>query len=203
MEARAIGFQPGQGWSVGQRRTLLRTPLAARRRSGRGAVLVEPVDPRQGLQFELVDVVPHCRGVGTSNALSLVEPIRRLGQRVINESATVPIEGRAPISSSRSVNRTDVNCDPASACATSPTSRRLPRERLAISSASRTISVRMFAATRHPTIRRENASTMKHTYAIPVCVGTYVKSVTHNAISTCINTASRTARADGRRRRAA
>jgi len=34
------------------------------------------------------------------------------------------------------------------------------------------MSVRMFAATRHPTIRRENASTMKHTYAIPDRVGT-------------------------------
>ena len=30
-------------------------------------------------------------------------------------------------------------------------------------SASRTMSVRMFAATRQPTIIRENASTMKHT----------------------------------------
>ena len=30
----------------------------------------------------------------------------------------------------------------------------------------------MFDATRHPTIIRENASTMKHTYAIPERVGT-------------------------------
>jgi hypothetical protein len=85
-------------------------------------------------------------------------------------SATVPIDGRAPISSRRSVNRTDVNCDPASECATRPTKRWLPRARLAISSASRTMSVRMWAATRHSTIIRENA---------------------------CIITASRTARADG------
>lgn len=34
-------------------------------------------------------------------------------------------------------------------------------------SASRTISVRMCGVTRHPTIMRENASTMKHTYATP------------------------------------
>jgi hypothetical protein len=80
----------------------------------------------------------------------------------------VPIEGRAPISSSRSVNRTDVNWLPASEWVTSPIRRRLPRDRRAISSASRTMSVRMFAATRQPTMRRENASTMKHTYAIPV-----------------------------------
>src|SRR5690606_7516706 len=44
----------------------------------------------------------------------------------------VPIEGLAPISSRRSVNRTLVNCDPASEWVTSPTSRRLPLERLAI-----------------------------------------------------------------------
>jgi hypothetical protein len=78
-------------------------------------------------------------------------------------SATVPIEGRAPISSSRSVKRTEVNWLPASEWATSPTSRRAPRERRAISRASRTISVRMLAATRHPTIIRLKASTMKHT----------------------------------------
>jgi hypothetical protein len=47
-----------------------------------------------------------------------------------------------------------------------------PRETRAISRASRTISVRMFDATRQPTIRLENASTMKHTYAIPDLVGT-------------------------------
>lgn len=39
----------------------------------------------------------------------------------------------------------------------------------------------MFAATRHPTSRRLNASTMKHTYAMPDLVGTYVRSVTHSA----------------------
>jgi len=47
-------------------------------------------------------------------------------------------------------------------------------------SASRTISDFMFAATRQPTMRRLKASTMKHTYAIPDRVGTYVRSVTHN-----------------------
>jgi hypothetical protein len=33
------------------------------------------------------------------------------------------------------------------------------------------MSVVMFAATRQPTIRRLNASTMKHTYVIPDRVG--------------------------------
>jgi hypothetical protein len=46
---------------------------------------------------------------------------------------------------------------------TSPISRLPPREARAISSASSTISVFMFAATRQPTMRRLNASTMKHT----------------------------------------
>ena len=70
------------------------------------------------------------------------------------------------------MNRTEVNWLPASEWATSPIRRRPPRERLAISKASRTMSVRMFAATRQPTMRRENASTMKQTYAIPDRVGT-------------------------------
>jgi hypothetical protein len=34
------------------------------------------------------------------------------------------------------------------------------------------MSVFMFAATRQPTIRREKASMMKHTYAMPDLVGT-------------------------------
>jgi hypothetical protein len=34
------------------------------------------------------------------------------------------------------------------------------------------MSVRMCDATRQPTFMRENASTMKHTYAIPDLVGT-------------------------------
>ena len=50
--------------------------------------------------------------------------------------------------------------------------RRLPRDQRAISSASRTMSVFMFDATRQPTMRRQNTSTMKHTYAIPDQVGT-------------------------------
>lgn len=70
------------------------------------------------------------------------------------------------------MNRTLVNCDPASGWAMSPTSRRAPREIRAISNASRTMSLRMCDATRQPTIMRLNASTMKHTYAIPDGVGT-------------------------------
>jgi hypothetical protein len=61
---------------------------------------------------------------------------------------------------------------PASEWVTSPIRRLCPRERRAISNASSTIEVFMFDATRQPTIRRLNASTMKHTYAMPDRVGT-------------------------------
>lgn len=47
-----------------------------------------------------------------------------------------------------------------------------PRHARAISSASRTISVFMLAAARHPTMRRLNASTMTRTYAVPDRVAT-------------------------------
>ena len=46
------------------------------------ALLVEPVHPREGLELELVDVVPHRRGVRAADALGLVEPVGGLGQRV-------------------------------------------------------------------------------------------------------------------------
>ena len=42
-------------------------------------------------------------------------------------------------------------------------SRRVPRAQRAISRESNTMAVRMCPATRHPTIIRENASTMKLT----------------------------------------
>ena len=44
--------------------------------------LVEPVDPRQGGEFEFVDVVPS-GGVRAVDAFGLVEPVRCLGQRVV------------------------------------------------------------------------------------------------------------------------
>lgn len=45
-------------------------------------VLVEPVDPGQGGELELVDVGPGSWGVGPEDALGLVEPVGGLGQRV-------------------------------------------------------------------------------------------------------------------------
>lgn len=51
------------------------------------------------------------------------------------------------------------------------------RERRALSTASRTIQVRMWAATLQVTIIRLKASTMTQTDAIPKRVGTSVRSV--------------------------
>jgi len=47
-----------------------------------------------------------------------------------------------------------------------------PRDQRAISIASSTFVVRMFDATRQPTVIRLNASVMKQTYATPAQVGT-------------------------------
>lgn len=44
-------------------------------------VVVEPVDPAEGGELELVDAVPAV-GVGTVDGLGLVETVGRLGQRV-------------------------------------------------------------------------------------------------------------------------
>lgn len=47
------------------------------------ALVVEPVHPRERGEFELVDVVPWPGGVGSEDALGLVEPVRGLGERVV------------------------------------------------------------------------------------------------------------------------
>ena len=82
----------------------------------------------------------------------------------------MPIEGAGSISSSRSVNRTGelaagvgVVTEPDEAPSASGSSGHLD--------GVGTMSVRMCGAARQPTIRRLNASTMKHTYAIPDRVG--------------------------------
>ena len=45
-------------------------------------LVVEPVDPGEGRELELVDVVPGPGGVGSVDALGLVEPVGRLRERV-------------------------------------------------------------------------------------------------------------------------
>jgi hypothetical protein len=47
------------------------------------AVLVEPVDPRERRELELVDALPGPRRVGPVDALGLVEPVRRLSEGVV------------------------------------------------------------------------------------------------------------------------
>ncbi len=42
------------------------------------AVVVEPVHPAEGGEFEFVDVVPESRGVGSVDALGLVETVTTL-----------------------------------------------------------------------------------------------------------------------------
>ena len=86
----------------------------------------------------------HAGGVGPVDALGLVEPVDRLGQRVVvavgdgadrwSCADLVEAFGEAHGRELR----------PGIGMCTSPTSRRPPRERRAISSASRTISVFMF-----------------------------------------------------------
>ena len=47
------------------------------------AVFVEPVHPRQRRELEFIDIVPWARRIGSEDALSLVEPVRGLGEGVI------------------------------------------------------------------------------------------------------------------------
>ena len=46
-------------------------------------VVVEPVDPRQRRELELVDVIPGPRRIGPEDALGLVEPVGGLRERVV------------------------------------------------------------------------------------------------------------------------
>ncbi len=58
--------------------------------------------------------------------------------------------------------------------------------------------MRICEATRHPTILRENASMMKHTYAVCAHVDTNVRSVTHKRFGRSA-VKSRSTRSAGRR----
>ncbi len=126
------------------------------------ALLVEPVHPGEGRELELVDAVP-ARGVGPVDALGLVEPVRGLGERVVVAVRNRPDRGLGAdlVEAFGESHRRKLR--PGIGVGNQPDQTAAPRERRAISSASRTMSVRMFDATRHPTIRRENPSTMKHT----------------------------------------
>ena len=60
--------------------------------------LVEPVDPVQGAELEVIDPSP---GSFVADTLSLVEADRALGQSIVVEVPTVPMEATAPASRSR------------------------------------------------------------------------------------------------------
>jgi hypothetical protein len=123
----------------------------------------------EGRELDVLDGLPWSL-FRSADELGLVEPVDGLGERVV-ERITDRADRRDRAELGESFAVTDAGELPASECATRP-SRWAPRDQRAISSASRTMSVRMWAATRHPTIIRENASTMKHTYATPDHVGT-------------------------------
>jgi hypothetical protein len=115
---------------------------------------VVSVDPAEGGEFDVLDGLPASLAA-TANELGLVKPVEGLGQGVVVGMADAADRGRRPqFGEALAVaNAGELPWLPASECATSP-SRCVPRDQRAISKASRTISVRMFVATRQPTIMR-------------------------------------------------
>ena len=74
------------------------------------ALGVVPVHPRQCGEFDLVDGLPWTL-LGPVDELGLVVAVDRLGEGVVvGLSPTVPIDGDAPISRTRAVQRIDVHC---------------------------------------------------------------------------------------------
>lgn len=76
-------------------------------------VLVEPVHPGKGCEFEVVGAV---EGAVDLDAFVLAEADDGLGRALSYESPTVPIEATAPTSARRSESRRAVYRDPASEC---------------------------------------------------------------------------------------
>ena len=108
MEAQVIGFNPERG-GLWEHRTLLRTRPVTGSCSGCGRCsLNQCTQPRRG-EFELVETSSGPWGVGPVDALGLVEPVGGLSESVVVAVGDGPDRGLAPISSSRSVNRTDVS----------------------------------------------------------------------------------------------
>lgn len=134
------------------------------------ALGVIPMHPGEGGEFDVVDGSPRSL-VGTPDQFGIVEPVDRLGEGIIERITHRSDRRDSTEFGESSPYRTLVNCDPASEWVTSP-SRRVPRAQWAISRASSTMLVRMWVATRQPTMCREKASVMKHTYAIPAQVAT-------------------------------
>lgn len=127
------------------------------------AVLVEPVHPGEGGELELVDVVPDSWRLGAVDALGLVEAVGGLGQRVVVGIGDGPdaragadlIEPLGEPHTRELTARIGVGDEADETPAATGAARHLE--------GVEDMSVRMFDATRQPTIIRENASTMKHT----------------------------------------
>ncbi len=120
---------------------------------------VEPVDPLQGGQLDLVDVAPRA---SPADQLGLVETVDRLGERIVVgvRDAADRRSGADLVEAFGVANRRVLG--PGVGVA-HESFEGVPRDQRAISIESRTMSVRMFDATRHPTIVRENTSVMNDT----------------------------------------
>jgi hypothetical protein len=118
------------------------------------AVVVEPVDPFGGGQFDFFDGAP---GLAGFDQLGLVEAVDRLGQRVVvgaSDCADTGLDaglGKALGEPDRGVLRTPVSVWTTSLKSRTPSCWRV---QMACSIASSTIEVAMVAATRQPRMRR-------------------------------------------------
>jgi hypothetical protein len=75
------------------------------------AALVPPLDPCQGGQLDLFGGPP---GAVAADPLRLVQPVDRLGERVVVAVTLEPTEATAPSSARRWVERTARYCPPRS-----------------------------------------------------------------------------------------
>jgi hypothetical protein len=70
---------------------------------------VVPVNPAQGGQLDVLDGLPGSGACWSVDQFGLVVTVQGFSQGVVETSPTVPMEGTAPISASRSPYRMDVN----------------------------------------------------------------------------------------------
>jgi hypothetical protein len=126
------------------------------------ALGVVPVHPTEGGEFDLLDGPLRPLVGRPANELGLVVAVHGFGEGVVEAVADGPDRGdRADLREPLAVaNRRELR--PGVGMQRSP-GWCSPRVQRAVSIASSTIGVRICSATRHPTIIRLNASTMKHT----------------------------------------
>ena len=124
---------------------------------------VVPVHPAQGGQLDVLDGLPGAGAGRPVDQFGLVVAVDRLGQGVVEAVTDGADRGdRADLGEAFAV--ADGRELRSGIGVTSSSPRNVfPRDQRAISIASRTIVVRMWPATRQPTIIRLNASMMKQT----------------------------------------